>query len=382
MRKSKWLLLAVLVLTAVLLSATLASCGDGNDDPGATTTTAASTTATPTTTAATTTAAPTFKATFKADGQTVAEITFTKGDEALAGVPAVPAKAGYVGEWASYTITARNFTVEAVYTSLTTGSTGIVYEKNEAGTAYTVVGYTGKNKNLVIPATYKTAEDAAPLPVTAIGPNALWGRSLEGLYLGATSIKEIGAHAFAACAQLAEVVFPVTLTTVGDYAFFGCEALSAVVLPNTVTAIGERSFADCFAMETLTLSSTLRSIGKGAFSDCHALTALTVPASVTSLGSLSFFGCTSLTTLVLPDAMNLRDLTVFFGCTAVETLTSSVTSVAAVPHDSLTTLTITAGGSLTEKVLDGCAKLRTLTLGNGVTYIADGAFKACASLET
>lgn len=381
MRKSKWLLLAVLVLTAVLLSATLASCGNGDDDPGATTTTAATTTA-PTTTAVTTTVAPTFKATFRVDGVVIAEITFEKGDTELVGVPAVPAKAGYVGEWADYTVAARNFSVDAVYTSLTTGSTGLVYEKNEAGTAYTVVGYTGKGKNLVIPATYKTAEDAAPLPITAIAPNAFWGKNLVGVYLTAAPIKEIGAHAFAACSQLSELALPTTLTAIGDYAFFGCEKLSELSLSAGVTSIGERAFANAFALETLTLPSTVRQIGKGAFSDCHALTALTLPASLSSVGSLAFFGCTSLETLVLPDTLNLRDTTVFFGCTAIKTLTCATGSVAAIPHDSLTTLTITTGGSLTETLLDGCAKLTTLTLGAGVNYVASGAFKSCASLET
>ncbi len=382
MRKSKWLLLAVLLLTAVLLSATLASCGNGDDDPGATTTTAATTSAAPTTTAATTTAAPTFKATFKADGETVAEITFVKGDTELLGVPAVPAKAGYVGEWASYTVTARNFTVEAIYTSLTTGSTGIVYEKNEAGTAYTVIGYTGKTKNLVIPATYKAADDASPLPITAIAPHAFWGKNLVGVYLGAAPITEIGAHAFAACSGMTELVLPRALLTVGDYAFFGCEKLEELPIPDGVKAIGERAFADCVALETLILPNSVTAIGKGAFSGCHALTALTVPSSVVSIGSLSFFGCTSLRTLVLPDAMDLRDKTVFFGCTSIEALTCSTRSVAAIPHDSLTALTLPTGASLTENLLDGCTSLTTLTLGSGVTFIAPGAFKSCVSLET
>ena len=57
----------------------------------------------------------TYKATFVADGKTVAVIEFTVEDDRLSEVPAVPAKLGYTGTWKKYTLGASDITVEAVY---------------------------------------------------------------------------------------------------------------------------------------------------------------------------------------------------------------------------------------------------------------------------
>ena len=58
-----------------------------------------------------------YVATFVADGQTVAERTFYKGDTSLS-QPFVPTKAGYTGEWESYTLGEENITIKAVYTAI------------------------------------------------------------------------------------------------------------------------------------------------------------------------------------------------------------------------------------------------------------------------
>ena len=58
-----------------------------------------------------------FVATFKADGNTVAEIPFTVSTASL-DEPTVPAKDGYTGEWEAYTLTASNLEINAVYTEI------------------------------------------------------------------------------------------------------------------------------------------------------------------------------------------------------------------------------------------------------------------------
>lgn len=59
-----------------------------------------------------------YVATFVADGQTVAECSFYKGDTTLSQVPYVPSKAGYTGAWESYTLGEENITINAVYTAI------------------------------------------------------------------------------------------------------------------------------------------------------------------------------------------------------------------------------------------------------------------------
>jgi hypothetical protein len=57
-----------------------------------------------------------YTATFMADGKVVGTVQFTVEDTKLA-EPAVPAKEGYTGAWESYTITAADMTINAVYTA-------------------------------------------------------------------------------------------------------------------------------------------------------------------------------------------------------------------------------------------------------------------------
>ena len=58
-----------------------------------------------------------YTATFKT-GDTTVEIKFTVETEKLEGIPEVPAKEGYTGKWAEFTLSAKDITVEAEYTPI------------------------------------------------------------------------------------------------------------------------------------------------------------------------------------------------------------------------------------------------------------------------
>ena len=58
----------------------------------------------------------TYTATFMADGNEVAKVTFLEGDTELYNIPEVPAKEGFWGDWAAYTLNNADITIEAVYT--------------------------------------------------------------------------------------------------------------------------------------------------------------------------------------------------------------------------------------------------------------------------
>ena len=58
-----------------------------------------------------------YKATFVADGKTVAEIPYTVETKNIK-APAVPEKEGYTGEWEDYKLAAGGITVNAVYTEI------------------------------------------------------------------------------------------------------------------------------------------------------------------------------------------------------------------------------------------------------------------------
>ena len=58
----------------------------------------------------------TFTATFVADGNEVAKVTFLEGDKTLFNIPEIPAKEGFWADWAEYTLADADITIEAVYT--------------------------------------------------------------------------------------------------------------------------------------------------------------------------------------------------------------------------------------------------------------------------
>ena len=57
-----------------------------------------------------------YTATFVADGNEVAKVTFLEGDTVLYDLPEVPAKEGFWADWAEYTLNNADITIEAVYT--------------------------------------------------------------------------------------------------------------------------------------------------------------------------------------------------------------------------------------------------------------------------
>jgi hypothetical protein len=64
----------------------------------------------------------TYTITFTASNQIVAKVEFTAGATSVQ-EPTVPAKEGYTGAWASYTMADKNFVVKAVYTAIPVEST-------------------------------------------------------------------------------------------------------------------------------------------------------------------------------------------------------------------------------------------------------------------
>jgi len=129
-----------------------------------------------------------YTATFKANGQTVGEVTFTvenldqNGKLTGVTIPAVPAKVGYTGAWGDYTIDAAapdNVIIEAVYTAIEYTATFKADGQVVGTVKFTVlnIGQNGKLTGVTIPTvpakvgyeaewgTY-TLDAAAPADVT------------------------------------------------------------------------------------------------------------------------------------------------------------------------------------------------------------------------
>ena len=117
---------------------------------------------------------------------------------------------------------------------------GLVYTVTDG--CVTVVGYTGSEKNLIIP------ETIDGYPVTNIGPRAFYGCSTLQFVVIPEGVTAIEHNAFAWCANMTAVTIPDSLKQIGRRAFFYCAALEEVRIPSAVTVIENAAFANCLEL--------------------------------------------------------------------------------------------------------------------------------------
>ena len=80
-----------------------------------------------------------------------------------------------------------------------------------------------------------------------------------------SSVKEIGAYAFAGITSMAEIVIPEGVEIIGERAFYNCNYLGAVTLPASVKEVGDYAFANCSSLTEASIGGTPL-IGRYAFS--------------------------------------------------------------------------------------------------------------------
>ena len=160
-------------------------------------------------------------------------------------------------------------------------------------------------------------------------------------------------------------------------AFSGTQVQS-VTIPGSVETIGENCFYSCSSLTSVTLNEGLKTIKSEAFRGCP-ITSIVIPDSVTNIERYykynsgygtttiygAFQGCTKLTSVVIGNGLKAIEGNTFCGCTA---LTSVVIG------DSVKTIG--------ESAFYGCSSLTSVTIGSGVTTIGKDAFSRCSSLES
>lgn len=290
----------------------------------------------------------------------------------------------------------------------------------KTGTTAAIVGYTGTNGGLIIPAaipyggtnllvTSIGSEAFSQLDVTSvfipdgvtdIGSTAFgFCFSLTNVVLGAGVIN-IESYAFGYCPKLASINIPNGVASIGDSAFQECPSLTSINLPDTVTNIGSMAMASCGATNVISIGSGLISIGDGAFFDCFGLSGFSVdpknssysspdgalfdkdqttlvafpggvggnyaiPGTVTNIGVGAFSGALNLTSVTIPDSVISIGANAFFYCL-------DLTNVS-IP-DSVTTIE--------PQAFIYCFNLARITFGRDVTNIGGDAFYSCDNLES
>ena len=176
-----------------------------------------------------------------------------------------------------------------------------------------------------------------PTAVETIGSYAFHKTAIGALTL--TAATSIGEYAFNS-ASLTSIAITSSSYTIGSYAFGNNTALASADLGEGVTAIGQGAFAYCTTLSNVNMTNNdITNIGQGAFEGCALLTSFNLGTKIANVAANLFDGCASLASITIPD---------------------SVISIGAY-------------------AFRGCA-LTSITLGENLTSLGEGAFADCKSV--
>ena len=91
-----------------------------------------------------------------------------------------------------------------------------------------------------------------------------------------------------------EYIGKTPVTAIAPNAFYGRNDLETVSIPQGITKIGDDAFKMCKNLHTVTLTEGVKSIGAGAFEGCENLTSIIIPKSVKKIESGAFCKCKGL----------------------------------------------------------------------------------------
>ncbi|KAA6303089.1 MAG: hypothetical protein EZS26_000692 [Candidatus Ordinivivax streblomastigis] len=190
--------------------------------------------------------------------------------------------------------------------------------------------------------------------------------NLKGSLTLPDGLETIGAYAFYSCSGFNDALtLPATLSAIGTYAFSSCSNMTGSANLSNVDSIPVSVFTGCAKLASVSFSPTLRYIGTDAFYNCSVLTfpddAVTIPAQMTTIGS-PFDGCAKLKYVTLPD-----------GLTEIGNYGFRKTGIISIDLKNVIKIGNTA--------FSGCSALTTVNLRN-VATIGSSAFTDCIALES
>ena len=119
-----------------------------------------------------------------------------------------------------------------------------------------------------------------------------------------STLKTIGAYAFAYEGFSGELLIPDGVTSIGANAFVECDGFGGTLsLPDSVKTVGESAFYLCEGFTGLKLSAGLTKIERYSFAHMYGLkTKVVIPEGVTEIGE-SAFSCSDMPSVSLPSTL-------------------------------------------------------------------------------
>lgn len=243
----------------------------------------------------------------------------------------------------------------------------------------------------------------------------------DNLFNGCTKLtsvtlfaKGIGKSAFEGCSVLATATLN-GVELIGENAFKGCAGLTALTLPDTIVGVGENAFTGtgliaaeggvqyaanvAIGVQSGTTAATIKAgvvgIADGAFAANKTLTGVTLN-DVRFIGVNAFRGCdklatitftdkvkyvganafreSGLTSVILPQTVQIVGDNAFYDCKSLVSVSVSASKIGRFAF-SYTGVNRTLNSTVKQR--PDYAKLKNLTIGDGVVEIASNAFQYC-----
>lgn len=233
------------------------------------------------------------------------------------------------------------------------------------------------------------------LELSFIGSSADAGSSSNffGYIFGASSAEENADY-------VPQTLHSVTLRDgctvgIGDRAFYGCEDLTSVVIGDSVNSIAKTAFSGCLQLESITVAAgnasyrndsglvynaagddliavpgaitgnlvllNIHAIEAEQFRNCDGITGITLPGTIESIGDYAFAGATSMATINFPDSLNAVGYQAFADTAWYTGMPDGIVYTGSVLYR-----------------FKGSSGSGTVTISEGTTGIASGAFEDCS----
>ena len=166
------------------------------------------------------------------------------------------------------------------------------------------------------------------------------------------------------------VEFGKNIREIGRYAFYKCGAIKELTIPDKVETIGSYAFSGCTNITSIRLGKGLKDIQGNAFYNIPNLTTVMIPLNVEIVASSAFANCPNLTEFIV--AEENENLSSKEGVLYDKEQTELLTYPAGKDETEFDILDTVE--TIGEGAFEGNNSLVSITIGDGVTEIADDAF--------
>ena len=268
----------------------------------------------------------------------------------------------------------------------------------------------------------KNCKDSSGSPFNSINSN------ITSFTFG-NEVEHITAYLCSNMNNLTSITIPNSVTSIGEGAFSNCSGLTSVTIGDKVECIGNLAFRYCTSLKSIEIGKGVVSIGPDTFWDCYSLTSVLwnaknckddsiwegtpfysneskitsfifgnevehIPAylcsglgnlnevvisnSVTSIGGGAFSSCSNLTKV---NYLGTVDEWVEIDFVSDYSNPTYETKELYINNKLLTDIKITSADSIKDYVFYNCESIKSVEIGNNVTFIASGAFYGCTNLS-